>query len=127
MRKTLFTFWVIWALTSCDSGGNTTNTPTYIPPSSDSQPTTRTVNCGYCNGGGVVLNPYDGNYYYCQNCGGAGKVTITTNSNPSFGAKGGRNSDCPRCTHCPGWEKKSTYNSDCKYCTHPKYWHYSQQ
>lgn len=92
------------SMAGCDSGGSSG----YTPSSPYSQPTTRTVNCAYCNGGGVVLNPYDGNYYYCQNCGGTGKVTVTTGgSNPSFGGKWGRNSDCPRCTSCPGWEKKA--------------------
>ncbi len=112
------------SMAGCDSGGSSS----YTPHSTYSQPTTRTVSCAYCNGGGIVLNPYDGNYYYCQNCGGTGKVTVSTGgSNPSFGGKGGRNSDCPRCTSCPGWEKKSTYNSDCKYCNHPQHWHFSQQ
>ena len=70
------------SMASCDSGGSSS----YTPSSTYSQPTTRTVNCAYCNGGGVVLNPYDGNYYYCQNCGGTGKVTVSTGgSNPSFG------------------------------------------
>ena len=69
------------SMASCDSGGSSG----YTPSSINSQPTTRTVNCAYCNGGGVVLNPYDSNYYYCQNCGGTGKVKVTTGgSNPSF-------------------------------------------
>ena len=69
------------SMASCDSGGSSG----YSPSSTYSQPTARRVNCPYCNGGGVVLNPYDGNYYYCKNCGGTGKVTVSTGgSNPSF-------------------------------------------
>ena len=130
---------LVVSMASCDSGGSSSYTPssTYSPPS------TRTVNCSHCNGGGVVLNPYDGNYYYCQNCGGSGKVTVSTSgSNPSCGGSGkvtvstsgsnpsfGGNKykyDCERCL-CPRYAPKSTFNSDCKNCDHPKGWHYSQQ
>lgn len=92
------------SMASCDSGGSSG----YTPSSTYSQPTTRTVNCAYCNGGGVVLNPYDGNYYYCQNCGGTGKVTVTTGgSNPSFTGSGG-------CVDCSCSKFVGTIND--KYC-----------
>ena len=113
---------LVVSMASCDSGGSSSYTPssTYSPPS------TRTVNCSHCNGGGVVLNPYDGNYYYCQNCGGSGKVTVSTSgSNPSFGGNKYKY-DCERCL-CPRYAPKSTFNSDCKNCDHQKGWHYSQQ
>lgn len=82
MKKFLFMALFAISMAGCDSGESSKSTPsTYY-----SQPTTRTVYCPYCNGGGVVLNPYDGNYYYCQNCGGTGQVTVSSGgSNPSFG------------------------------------------
>lgn len=89
MKKILFTALLAFSLASCDSGGGSS----YTPSSTYSQPTTRTVDCPYCNGG-VVLNPYDGNYYYCQNCGGTGTVTVSSGgSNPSFTGSGA-------CTDC---------------------------
>lgn len=105
------------SMTSCDSGGNSS----YTPSSTYSKPTTRTANCAYCNGGGVVLNPYDGNYYYCQNCGGTGKVTVSTGGrNPSFTGM----TNCSKC-ECPGWPVGRSRNLKCgrnlgggRTCTH---------
>ena len=85
MKKILFMALLAFSLASCDSGCGSS----YTPSSTYSPPTTRTVDCPYCNGG-IVLNPYDGNCYYCQNCGGQGTVTVSTGStggsNPSFGS-----------------------------------------
>lgn len=120
MKKILIMLSLIISLVSCDSGGGSS----YTPSSTYSQPKTKT--CQQCKGYGQVLNPYTGIYQTCWTCNGNGRVLVN-GSNPSFGGKGGRNSDCPRCTSCPGWEKKSTYNSECKYCTHPRKWHFSQQ
>lgn len=78
--KFVFLLFLAISLVSCDSKDSSS----YTPSSTYSQPTTRTVDCPYCNAG-LVLNPYDGNYYYCQNCGGKGIVTVSTGgSNPSF-------------------------------------------
>lgn len=107
-----------FSLASCDKGGGSS----YTPSSTYSQPTTRTVGCPYCNGGGVVLNPYDGNYYYCQNCGGTGKVTVTTNgSNPSFTGHTGpcTNPNCPKKKEghpCYDYRAGSSGRSNCGYC-----------
>lgn len=111
------------SMASCDSGGSSG----YTPSSTYSQPTTRIVNCAYCNGGGVVLNPYDGNYYYCQNCGGKGKVTVTTGgSNPSFGSGGKACTGSVGCD-CTGFDKVGAYGPDqfeCKHCPHEKKYHH---
>ena len=119
-----------FSLASCDSGG----TSSYTPSSTYSQPTTRTVDCPYCNGG-IVLNPYDGNYYYCQNCGGQGTVTVSTGgsdpsstggSNPSFGS-GGKACTATVGCDCTGFDKVGAYGPDqfeCKHCHHEKKYHH---
>ena len=114
-----------FSLSSCDSGGGSS----YTPSSTYSQPTTRTVDCPYCNGG-IVLNPYDGNYYYCKNCGGQGTVTVSTGStggsNPSFGS-GGKACTATVGCDCTGFDKVGAYGSDqfeCKHCHHDKQYHH---
>lgn len=74
----LLTAFVFLFMTSCDSGSSTNNTPS---------PSSFTATCRYCNGSGVVLSPYDGNYYYCTGCNGTVVVEVrTSGSNPSFGS-----------------------------------------
>ncbi len=105
MRNFLFILSLITILGSCGSGDNSS----YTPSSSYSQPTTRIVNCSYCSGSGIILNPYDGNYYYCQNCRGTGKITITNrSSNPSFTGM----TNCNKC-ECPGWPAGRSKNLKC--------------
>ncbi|MDE6857721.1 MAG: hypothetical protein K2J33_03165 [Alistipes sp.] len=122
MKKVLFILLLSIGLVSCDGGKSSNATVS----SSYSQPTTLIVNCFYCSGGGVVLNPYDGNYYYCQHCGGTGKVTVTTSgSSPSFRG-GGKACTATLGCDCPGFDKVGAYGADqfeCKHCHHNKKFH----
>ena len=122
MKKVIFIMLLTISMVSCDSGSGSS----YTPSSTYSQPTTQTVDCPYCNEG-IVLNPYDGNFYYCQNCGGTGIVTVYSGgSNPSF--RGGDKA----CTYslgcdCTGFDKVGAYGSDqfeCKHCHHDKQYHH---
>lgn len=115
MEKIILMFSSVFLLMiSCDNGGVSSS---YTPSSSSySQPSNNTVNCAECNGSGIILNPYDGNYYYCQNCGGTGKKTVSTSgSNPSFTGHGG-------CTDCSCSKFVGTINDNfCQRsgCGHP--------
>lgn len=109
MKKIILMFSSIFLLVfSCDNGGSS-----YVPSSSSySQSSPYAVNCGSCNGSGVILNPYDGNYYYCNACGGTGKITRGSGSQPSFTGSG----DCLVCG-CPRF-RPSNHNSDVSKCDH---------
>ena len=102
----------------CDSGSSSGGEDTPPP-----QPSYTIVNCSYCNGGGIVLNPYDGNYYYCENCNGIGKIQV--GYQPSFTGGG----HCEACASegysCIGWNGSSSHGGPCGrkvaagvYCKH---------
>lgn len=101
MKKWFLLFVISFILTACESPGGSSYT---------SMPTTTTMDCPNCNGG-IILNPYDGNYYYCNQCKGSGK--ITKNRQPSFTGSGG----CADCS-CPKFQ--GTINDQyCTRCRHP--------
>lgn len=60
----------------------------------------RTTICGACGGSGVILNPYDYNYYYCQQCKGRGTIS---SYQPSFTGM----TSCHKCD-CKGFTGSKT-------------------
>lgn len=115
MKESIVILFFILILVSCDGG----RSGSYTPSSDYSQPITYTTSCSSCSGTGLIFNPFDGNYYYCETCDGTGSVMV---SSPSF--TGNKyvcgNGGCL----CRKYEKKSVFNSDCKNCGHAKGDHY---
>lgn len=121
MKKFFILSWLAVTLAGCTTNSSSDNSYNYY------QPTTYTTSCSYCNGAGILLNPYDGNYYYCSGCNGTGSVTVQgSGNNPSFQGGGKACTAIVGCD-CSGFQKKAAYGSDefvCRKCHHLKQYHH---
>jgi hypothetical protein len=119
MKTKFFIPLLAFAFASCDGGGDAKTN--YV----SDEPVTYTTSCSDCGGNGVILNPFDGEYYYCQTCRGTGTVTKTT-SNPSFKGSSKACTATVGCD-CSGFQKSGAYSPEqfiCRKCGHQKQFHH---
>lgn len=115
MNRIINTFCLLLLVVGCDSGRGSNEASSYT------QPTTYTKICDCCYGSGVLLNPYDGNYYYCNICRGTGKVVRNKGYQPSFtGFNGPCDFNYNRCSSKCNDYRAGSNSGTCGNCGHSR-------